>query len=53
MDLSLLMSDSPEGNTQINLFLASINIFASYSLVIFIVGRQHNGKKGSHQQHEV
>ena len=45
MDLSILMSDSPERDTQINLFLARIYIFVSYSLVIFIVGRQHDGKK--------
>ncbi len=52
MDLSLLMSDSPERDTQINLFLARINIFVSYSLVIFIVGRQHDGKKNSHLWHQ-
>jgi hypothetical protein len=44
MDLGLLMSDSPERNTKINLFHARINIFVSYNLVIFIAGRQHEGR---------
>ena len=52
MYLSLLLSDSPEGNTQINLFLARINIFVSYNLVIFIVGRQHDGTENSHLWHQ-
>ena len=51
MDLSLLMSDSPEGNTQINLLLARINIFVSYSLVIFGVGRQNDGRKPQNLRH--
>ena len=44
MDLSLLMSVSPERGTQINLFLTRIIIFMSYSLVISIAGRQRGGK---------
>ena len=39
------MSDSPERNTEINLFFTRINIHVSYSLVIFSVGRQLDGQK--------
>ena len=39
------MSDSPERNTEIKLFLTRINILVSYSVVIFSVGRQLDGQK--------
>ena len=45
MDLGFLISDYPERHIKINLFLARINIFAQYSLVIFSVGRQYDGEK--------
>ena len=45
MDLGFLMSDPPVRGIKINLFLARINIFVSYSLVIFGVDQQHDGEK--------
>ena len=44
MDLGLLMSDLPERKTRINLFFTRINIPVSYNFVIFIAGRQHDGR---------
>jgi hypothetical protein len=45
IDLGILKSDSPVRNIEFNRFLTRINVCASYSLVIFRVGLQHDRQK--------